>query len=598
MLPSYYVTPNDQDDDDGTTSRSLILIQKKKNQYRQYGPRVPLSIEIHKMKYCQHGETFYEVMTRIADHLKDFNDHFHILREILLDARFLPAGRIQAGAGASREVTLCNCYVSRTIEDNMKSIMAAATEAAETLRMGGGIGYDFSSLRPRGDMINSLDSRSSGPISFMDIFNSVCRTISSAGHRRGAQMGVMRVDHPDIELFVRAKHNDTDLTNFNLSVGVTDEFMKAVEKDNAFDLKFEGRVYRTVRARGLWDEIMRSTFAWAEPGILFIDRINQMNNLYYCEKIEATNPCGEVPLPPYGACLLGSFNLVRYVRYVKSKYIFDDAQFKRDIPPVLRAMDNVIDRSVYPLHTQWEEHHSTRRIGIGLTGLANAIETLGFPYASPMFLEKQEHIYQILRDTLYETSIELAIEKGTFSKYDKEKYSQSPFIQTLPSPIQSKIQKHGIRNSHLLSAAPCGTISLCADNVSSGIEPVFSLSYQRTVRSFDSVTEETVNDYAYQKWGTKGKTAMELSPDEHLAVLTMAQKYVDAACSKTINCASSITWDDFRDIYMKAWKNGCKGVTTFRPSGERKGILSVKKENKKEETVVVCTREPGCKTCE
>jgi ribonucleoside-diphosphate reductase alpha chain len=328
--------------------------------------------------------------------------------------------------------------------------MEAARRAAETMRLGGGIGYDFSTLRPRGALIRSLDSKSSGPLSFMGIFDAVCRTISSAGHRRGAQMGVLRVDHPDIEEFVHSKNNTTDLLNFNISVGVTDKFMKAVKKGLDFDLVFEGQVYKTIDARALWDKILRSTWDWAEPGILFIDKMNKKNNLRYCETIAATNPCAEQPLPPNGACLLGSFNLVKYVESTPYGYVFNINKLRHDIPHVVRAMDNVVDRAVYPLKEQEEEAKNKRRMGLGVTGVANAIEALGFDYGSEPFLTKFSEIMEVIRDVSYTTSVELAIEKGSFPLY-KKTYLLSEFAKTLPKNIQDLISDFGIRNSHLSS---------------------------------------------------------------------------------------------------------------------------------------------------
>ena len=396
---------------------------------KEYGPTLPISKEIHETKYRSKGESFKEAMTRVADALKDNEEHYQKFREILLEQRFLPAGRIQAAIGSPRSVTPYNCYLSGTIEDSFDSIMDRAKEAATTMRLGGGIGYDFSTIRPRGDLIASLDSKSSGPISFMDIFNSVCGTVSSAGHRRGAQMGVLRVDHPDIEEFIRSKNNSNRLTNFNISVGVTDKFMEAVKSDSNFDLVFNGKVYKTVRARYLWDELMRSTWDWAEPGVLFIDKMNRKNNLWYCEKIAATNPCGEQPLPPYGACLLGSFNLVKYVK-LNCDYdvaptgieynTFDFESFKHDIEPVVRAMDNVVDVAIYPLKQQEIEAKSKRRMGLGVPGLANAGEALGCPYGSLEFLDFTESVLKVLRDTAYRSSISLAVEKGPFPLFKTE----------------------------------------------------------------------------------------------------------------------------------------------------------------------------------
>ena len=539
----------------------------------EYGPKLPISEQIHKEKYRSEGETFHEAMTRVAEALKDDEIHFEQFRNILDNQRFLPAGRVQSAMGAPRTVTPYNCFVSGTIEDSMEGIMDAAKEAAKTMQLGGGIGYDFSTLRPHGALIKSLDSRSSGPLSFMAIFDSVCHTIASAGHRRGAQMGVLRVDHPDIEKYIRAKNNSTDLTGFNISVGVTDAFMEAVKTNSQFDLVFEDRVYSTVNARALWDDILRSTWDWAEPGILFIDRINRKNNLHYCENIVATNPCGEQPLPPYGACLLGSFNLTKYVVQYDGKYVFNMNMLKTDIPYVVRAMDNVVDRATYPLPQQEKQAKDTRRMGLGVTGVANAIEALGFDYGSDEFIRVFEDIMGTIRDICYETSVELAKEKGAFPLFKKE-YLDSEFAQTLPAKIRKSIAKHGIRNSHLLSVAPTGTISLSADNVSSGIEPVFSHFYDRTIQTFDGPTIERVDDYGYREFGIKGKTADELSVFDHVRVLNVASRYVDSACSKTCNVGDDVTWEQFKKVYMDAYEGGSSGCTTFRASGKRYGILN------------------------
>ena len=543
----------------------------------EYGPTLPISEQIHKEKYRSEGETFHEAMTRVAEALKDDEPHFNQFRNILYNQRFLPAGRVQSAKGAPRTVTPYNCFVSRTIDDSMEGIMDAAKEAARTMQLGGGIGYDFSTLRPHGALIKSLDSRSSGPLSFMAIFDSVCHTIASAGHRRGAQMGVLRVDHPDIEKFIRAKNNSTELTGFNISVGVTDAFMEAVKTNGQFDLVFEGRVYSTVNARALWDDILRSTWDWAEPGILFIDRINRKNNLHYCEEIVATNPCGEQPLPPYGACLLGSFNLTKYVvpgnGSGNSRYVFNMNTLKTDIPFVVRAMDNVVDRATYPLPEQEKQAKDTRRMGLGVTGVANAIEALGHAYGTKTFIRVLEDIMSTIRDVCYETSVQLAKEKGAFPLFRPE-YLNSEFAATLPTRIRLSIQEHGIRNSHLLSVAPTGTISLSADNVSSGIEPVFSHFYDRTIQTFDGPKVERVSDYGYREFGVKGMTADELSVFDHVRVLNVASKYVDSACSKTCNVGDDVTWEQFKQVYMDAYEGGSSGCTTFRASGKRYGILN------------------------
>lgn len=549
---------------------------------KEYGPTLGISQEIHSMKYRSKGESFKDAMIRVADALKDNEEHYLQFKDILLNQRFLPAGRVQAAMGAPRAVTAYNCFVSGTLEDSMEDIMEKAAEAAQTMRLGGGIGYDFSSLRPRGDHIASLDSRSSGPISFMGIFDAICKTIASAGHRRGAQMGVLRVDHPDIEEFIRAKNNSTTLTQFNVSVGITDAFMDAVINDKPFNLTFNGRVYKTVKAKALWDEIMRASWDWAEPGVLFIDTINKKNNLGYLETIAATNPCGEQPLPPYGACLLGSFNLVKYIVPYEPNwagpnnelYWFNYEQLQHDIAPVVRAMDNVIDRTVYPLEAQRLEAQNKRRMGLGVTGVANAGEALGYEYGSPEFLEWLEEVMTVIRDTCYQSSISLALEKGPFPLFQADKYLESGFAKSLPEPIRRGIGNYGIRNSHLLSVAPTGTISLSADNVSSGIEPVFSHSYERTIQTFEGPKVERVEDYGYRVFGVKGKTANELSVFDHVKVLTTASKYVDSACSKTCNVGDDVTWDQFKDVYMQAYLGGASGCTTFRASGKRYGILN------------------------
>ena len=543
------------------------------------GPSVPLSQEIDSMKYRQEGESFNEKVLRLADSMSDDNTHKEDLEEIFGEMRFLPAGRVQNAMGSKRITTAYNCFVSGKVEDSMKGIMKKAAEAAETMRRGGGIGYDFSFIRPRGDEIKSLQSKSSGPISFMGIFDAICQTIASSGHRRGAQMGVLRVDHPDIYDFISAKRNSDKLTGFNISVGITDSFMQALSTDDgAFDLVFEGKVYETIDARHLWDEIMSSTWDWAEPGVLFIDRINEMNNLYYCETIGATNPCGEQPLPYYGACLLGSFNLTKYVE-VGIGTAFDWIQFKKDIPNVVRAMDNVIDRTIYPLKEQEDEAKNKRRMGLGVTGLANCGELLGHPYGSPSFLEWMETVFKVLRKYTYLASAELAKEKGAFPLYDADKYLKGGFARTLPYSVRKEIKKYGIRNSHLTSIAPTGTISLVADNVSGGIEPVFSHYYDRTIQTFEGPKVERVKDYAYEK-GVEGKTANEISVFDHLNVLALAQHYIDSACSKTCNVGDNVTYEEFKSVYYEGWKMGCKGVTTFRASGKRYGILNEAVEEK------------------
>ncbi len=556
----------------------------------KYGPQISISQEIHATKYRLPGEPFEACCDRLSSTLSDSDDHRHQLSDIFLNQRFMPAGRVQAAIGSPRQVTPWNCFVSGVIADDFNDIMEKGKEAGQTMRLGGGIGYDFSTLRPAGSLIKSLGSSSSGPVSFMDIFDSICGTIASAGHRRGAQMGVLRVDHPDIEEFVYSKRNSNKLTRFNISVGVTDAFMKAVKEDTDFNLKYRGKVYKTVKATALWDAIMRSTWDWAEPGVLFIDRINEWNNLWYCEQIATTNPCGEQPLPPYGACLLGSFNLVKYItdqQYETTagdKFAFDYFLFEKDIKAVVRAMDNIIDIGIYPLPQQEQEGKSKRRMGLGVTGLSNALERMGLPYGSERFLTVMNAILRTLRDTAYETSADLAKEKGPFPLYD-ERYLDGKFIQTLSPSVVDKIREHGIRNSHLLSIAPTGTISLSADNISSGIEPVYTYAYTRTIQTEEGVRYEDVEDYGYRVWGVEGRKANDLTPEEHVDVLINAQRYVDSSCSKTCNVGADVTWERFKDIYIRAFDGGAKGCTTFRAAGKRMGILNENKQKEPEEYI-------------
>lgn len=562
------------------------------------GPTLPISIELDQMKYRQEGETHKDKCTRIADALKDDEDHFHNFRDILLDQRFLPAGRVQAAMGAARQVTPYNCFVSPTIPDSMGGIMDVAKVAAETMRLGGGIGYDFSTIRPRGDLISKTGSPASGPVSFMRIFDAVCGTVASAGHRRGAQMGVLRVDHPDIEEFIRAKQNTSSLTNFNVSIGITDAFMEAVEQNAGFDLVWGGKKYRTVNARNLWNEIMRSTWDWAEPGVLFIDRINEMNNLWYCEAIAATNPCAEQPLPPNGACLLGSFNLVKYIRKdADGKVVFDWAQFDTDIPTVVRAMDNIVDRALYPLEEQYLEATSKRRMGLGFTGVANALEALGYEYGSQQFIKFLSELTRNFTNEVYMASAELAKEKGSFPLLDKEKYLAGKFINKLDDDVKAAIRNYGIRNSHLTSIAPTGTISLTADNVSSGIEPVFSYGFDRTIQTYEGPRIERIDDYGVRVFGVKGKTADQCSVTEHVDTLIAVSEWIDSAVSKTCNVGDDVTFDEFKDVYVRAWKGGAKGCTTFRVSGKRMGILNAAPQEG-EGAACYIDPETGKKTCE
>ncbi len=804
-----------------------------------YGPKLPISQEIHALKHRGEGESFYESACRQAGTLADDEDHRQTLKNMFLEQRALLAGRVQAAVGAARRVTPFNCFVASTIPDSMEGIMDVAKEAAQTMRMGGGIGFDFSTIRPRGSRIISLDSEASGAVSFMEIYDAVCGTVSSAGNRRGAMMGVLRVDHPDIEEFIHAKQNSTKLRNFNISVGITDAFMEAVRNGDEFELNWNGhRPYRVVDAKSLWDQIMRATWEWAEPGVLFIDRINEMNNLHYIENIAATNPClhpdtmiettqgrmriadmteptqvycmhshtnelttaeaspsfiskrnantitlktdtgktltctpdhkiwtieagwleaqdlklgdrighlcrtkkseaysrvklntqpnsqyvsehrfvvsskydlkswddvhhidgntfnntidnlevisheqhsvitntgadksdmarnentgkfvkiqdkkkranipmpeelrsnlinqfsgkivsieegetvdvyditvedhhnfianylvvhncAEQPLPPRGACLLASLNLVKYVSGgMETGFKFDWNKFRDDIPPLVRAVDNVIEGAIFPLPEQKEEAHNKRRIGLGVTGLANAGEAVtGEQYGSSKFLTFTTKVLKALRDEAYKASVELAKEKGPFPLFDKEKYLESAFIKTLPKEIQEDIGRYGIRNSHLLSIAPTGTISLAADNVSSGIEPVFRHEYQRTVLMPSGPVQETIRDYGLENFNVQGATADVLDISAHLSVLTTTQKYIDSAVSKTCNVGADVTWDEFQNIYMTAWEQGAKGCTTFRDAGSRDGIMKETEEG----AACYYDADTGKKSCE
>jgi ribonucleoside-diphosphate reductase alpha chain len=554
------------------------MIERRISTMEKYGPTLQISEQIHKEKYRGTNESFYESMNRLAGALHDGEEHRTKIKDIFLDQRFLPAGRVQAAVGSPRQTTAFNCFVSQTIEDSTEGIMDGATNAFKTMRKGGGIGYDFSTLRYRGAPIQTLGSKASGAVSFMDIYDAVCNTVSSAGNRRGAQMGVLRVDHPDIEEFIRAKQNDGRLKNFNISVAVTDKFMEALENDEAFDLVWDGKVVDTIDPSALWDEIMRATWEWAEPGVLFIDTINEQNNLRYCEYIAATNPCGEQPLPPYGACLLGSFNLVKYIveemSFGNEPYTFNWGQFKHDIPHVVRAMDNVVDRTIYPLPEQEFEAKNKRRIGLGITGFANASEILGWEYGGEESVDFLDKVMSVLKNTAYMYSAELSIEKGTFPVYDARSYHDSPFIKGLDPITREVVGKYGLRNSHLISIAPAGTISLTADNVSSGIEPVFALETQRTINTEEGIEIVQVPDYAYANYRVEGKVSEQVTMDEHLDVLAIAQRHVDSAVSKTCNVGDDVSWEDFKDLYVRAWKAGCKGITTFRASGKRFGVLN------------------------
>jgi len=588
-----------------------------------YGPQNPDCDLVHAEKHRGENENFREAANRWSGFLQDDHEHYMAFREISLRQRFMPPGRVQAGAGSLKNVTLYNCFVMATIHDSFTdgptayeianlpvgmhpplSIMDTARNAAITMRQGGGVGYDISTLRPSGDLIRGVQSTTDGPLAFAPIYDAVCKATSSAGNRRGAQMLVMRVDHPDIEAFIRAKQVSDDgipwemrpLRGFNLSVGITDKFMECLASGKPFPLQFGGRVYREVDPHALWDMIMRGTYDWAEPGVLFIDKINEMNNLYYCETIAATNPCGEQPLPPYGACLLGSFNWVKYlIKDAEGKYSFDFAQLEVDIPHVVRAMDNVVDRSRYPLPQQKLEATRKRRMGLGHTGVANALEAMGHPYGTDGFLNAQNEIMEFVTNKLYQASAKLAAEKGSFPLYDEDRYMAGKFIQTLWGETQDMIRKYGIRNSHLSSIAPTGSISFGADNISSGIEPVLDYEQSRRIIVPGGHRIVTVPDYGAEYLGVHGRTVMDggITPDEHIGVLCTAQLSIDSACSKTVNVPTNTSFDDFKGLYLKAFEGGAKGCTTYRPAGKYdEPIQSARKEVKMEQDEAACGWDP------
>ena len=520
------------------------------------------------------------VVENDADH---WENEFYAALE---DFKFLPAGRITAGAGTARKVTLFNCFVMGTIPDSMGGIFEMLKEAALTMQQGGGIGYDFSTIRPKGALVTGVAADASGPLSFMDVWDSMCRTIMSAGSRRGAMMATMRCDHPDIEDFITAKSDAARLRMFNVSVLVTDPFMEAVKANGSWDLVFDGKVYQTVKARDLWNKIMRSTYDYAEPGVIFIDRINKANNLGYCETIAATNPCGEQPLPPYGACLLGSINLARLVKdSFEADADLDVDALGKLVATAVRMMDNVVDASEFPLPQQAQEAQAKRRIGLGVTGLADALLMTGLRYGSDEAARQTDRWLHAIARAAYLASVDLAKEKGAFPLFDADPYLASDAMMQMDEDVRDHIRTHGIRNALLTSIAPTGTISLYAGNVSSGIEPVFAYAYTRKVLQKDGTrTEEEVVDYAVQMWRDKFGdvelpdyfvNAQTLAPLDHVKMQAAAQKWIDSSISKTINCPEDINFDDFQDVYMQAYETGCKGCTTYRPNDVTGSVLSV-----------------------
>lgn len=562
-------------------------------------PIAPISQQIWEMKYRFKGpdgrlidQTVEDSLGRVAHALaaaeRDPETWAKRFQAALADFKFLPAGRILAGAGTMRNVTLFNCFVMGAIPDDMAGIFEHLKEAALTMQQGGGIGYDFSTLRPKGAAVKGVGADASGPLTFMDVWDAMCRTILSAGHRRGAMMATLACDHPDIEAFIAAKQEPGRLRMFNLSVLVTDAFMQAVREDAAWELQFGGTVYRSVKARDLWDKIMRATFAYAEPGVIFIDRVNRRNNLYYAETIAATNPCGEQPLPPYGACLLGSINLAKLVRRpFEADAALDLAELQALAAVAVRMLDNAIDVSRFPLPAQQAEARAKRRIGLGVTGLADALIMVGARYGSAEAVKLTALWMAGLRRAAYLASAELAKEKGAFPLFDGDKYLAGESVAELDADVREAIAKHGVRNALVTSVAPTGTISLFADNVSSGLEPVFSFSYSRSVLMPDGARrEEEVSDYALRLYRRlKGEDAAltpafvdveQLTPADHLRMQAVVQKYIDSSVSKTVNVPEDIEFDAFKNIYALAYEMGCKGCTTYRPNLVTGAVLTAK----------------------
>jgi len=573
-------------------------------QYNHNVFRTPIAEQMWDMKYrlkkydgTPLDMTVHDTWARVANALAQAENPAERTRwatsfeEALESFKFIPAGRINAGAGTGeRNVTLFNCFVMGTIPDSLVGIYDGLKEAVLTMQQGGGIGYDFSTLRPQGAEVKGVASDSSGPLTFMDVWDSSCRTIMSAGTRRGAMMATMRCDHPDVEKFIEAKRDPARLRMFNMSVLVTDKFMDAVRENKDFELVFDGKVYKTIKAKSLWDKIMLSTYNYAEPGVIFIDRINEMNNLNYCETIAATNPCGEQPLPPYGACLLGSINLVALLNY---DYTINYRSLENTVRIAVRMMDNVVDVSKFPLPEQKEEALNKRRIGLGVTGLADALALGGIVYGSDEAVEWTDKVMKFIAVAAYQASIDLAKEKGPFPLFDADKYLATKNMRGMPKHIRQQIKEHGIRNALLTSIAPTGTISLYAGNVSSGIEPIFALSYERKVMQKDgSKITELVEDYGVTKWKRDNVgvplpksfvTAQTLDPSAHIKMQAAAQRWIDSSISKTVNVPEDISFDDFKEVYMQAYDTGCKGCTTYRPNDVTGSVLTATEEGQVEE---------------
>lgn len=568
-----------------------------------YGPQTDFGKTIHAMKYRSPEETFDDYCVRYSRTTCDNEKDFRRLVRYLRDQVILPAGRQQLAVGRPHQTTGFNCFVGATVPDDTRGIFESVTDGAMTLRSGGGVGWDFSTIRPEGEPIRGLGygAVASGPISFMHVWHSMCGTIMSAGERRGAMMGVLRIDHPDVLKFVRAKQDMQSLTNFNISLAITDAFMEALYKDGLYKPTFKGVEYGALRAVDVWSAVMESNWDFAEPGCLFIDRINRLNPLYYCETIAATNPCAEQPLPPNGACLLGSINIVKLLQPAHEanglmlaaqggkqqvRYEIDWDMLRDAVDASVRAFDNVIDRTTYPLESQRLEALAKRRMGVGVTGMANALEVIGHPYASAEYLNMQGLILnEILRQS-YLTSCELAEESGVFPLWDAGKYCEGEFFNSsLDNELKTMIRKHGLRNGLLTSIAPTGTISLAADNISSGIEPVFAHRIERDILTPKGKQTFEIIDAAFNHYGVKGRTSAEVSAEEHIDVLCNAQRFVDSSISKTCNVTGQVggegpgvPYSDFKKLYLRAWEGGAKGCTAFNSNGKRMGILQAVKE--------------------
>lgn len=545
--------------------------QPKLNKQEEYFDR------LHQQKYRDENQTKLEHSNQMADRLASDYTHKTKLEYIFSKDRFLPAGRVQAALGATeREVSPFNCSVSQRINDSMSSIMAGCSTAASILRLGTGIGFNFSHLRPKGALIKKTQTQSSGPLSFMKIYDVMASTIASSGHRRGAMMGIMNDSHPDIEQFIDAKMEAGAYRQFNLSVGVSDKFMLAVNDDADWVLHFGGVTYKTLKARDLWNKMIRNAYDSAEPGVVYLDRMNAKNNLWYCEEIEATNPCSEQPLPPYGLCMLGSFNLVAYVFQRKNGDIdFDFPGFKHDIHAIVEAYDNIFDDTVYAIKEHEEEAVAKRRVGIGLTGIANAIEyALGIPsYGNQEFCVVLDKICEVLATECYQASINLAKKRGPFPLFNVDEYLRSEFIETMPTVIKQQIREHGIRNSHLISYAPCGTISQCAGNVSSGVEPVFYHAVERDVHMKDGKEKVILEDFIFRHTKFKCKTLNDCTVEDHMNVAKTVQRWCDSAVSKTVNVAKDCSYEDYQGIYKQAHEVGLKGITVYRPTELRGAVI-------------------------